>query len=78
MARFRPCLGREACVYGDDGCRTCGRSFEEILRTKQLVEDLTMLVLEVDYEDLDELITYLGDKLRNKVRARRNGQVNGH
>jgi len=73
VALFKPCRGREACVDGTEGCRTCGRSFDEIARTARLVDELTTLVLDMEYENLDEFTTYLSRKLEKKVRARKTG-----
>jgi hypothetical protein len=63
-------------VDGTDGCRTCGRSFEEITRTSQLVEELTALVLDMEYRNLDEFTAYLSHKLEKKVHARRSDSIN--
>ena len=79
MANFRPCLGRDTCV---DTATTAPapacRSPAEILRTSRLLDDLRTPVQDMDYENMKEFITCMGNELKKKVRTRRNGHVNGH
>lgn len=79
MANFSPCLGRDACVdTATTAAAPACRSPAEILCTSRLLDELTTPVQDMDYENTDEFITCVGDKLKKTVRTRRNGHVNGH
>ncbi len=71
MTAFRPCLGKTACTEGGDDCRACGRSFEEIERTRQLVNGLARLALEMDYDNPRAFADYVARRLVKKVQSAR-------
>jgi phosphoribosyl-dephospho-CoA transferase len=73
MSLFTPCKGKTACR--DDGrqCLVCGRSFEEIARTRELIDALANLACEEGYDNIDEFAEYVAHKLAKKIRHRREG-----
>lgn len=54
-----------------DRCLSCGRSLIEVSRTRELIDQLGDLALQMDYDNLDEFAAYIGSKLIKKVRYRR-------
>ena len=68
MASFKPCVNRNAC--NDDGvrCRSCGRSLDEIIKTKQLVDRIFSFIQEMDYDNSDEFMGYLSRKIDKKLK----------
>jgi hypothetical protein len=72
---FRPCLGKTACTEGGTHCRACGRSFDEIERTRILVQGLTDLVLEMDYDNLAEFADYVARRIVKKIAHAREQEV---
>jgi hypothetical protein len=71
MGRFRPCLGRTACADDGSRCRTCGRSLEEIERTRTLVDGLAELALGMDYDNPEVFADYVARRIVKKVRHER-------
>ena len=67
MAAFKPCLGKSACLEGDEGCRACGRSVEEIERTRQAVASLSELALALGYDNVEEFAHYVARRVVKKV-----------
>ncbi len=67
MAKFTPCQGKTACR--DDGvkCLTCGRSLEEIVELRTLMDQLAALAVRYDYENVEEFGAYVARKLVKKV-----------
>ncbi|HEY0722165.1 MAG TPA: hypothetical protein VGE50_13030 [Gammaproteobacteria bacterium] len=70
MARFTPCFGRTVCR--DDGvrCLACNRSLAEIARTGEVVEAVTRLLEELNYENPEQFLAYLSAKVTKKLKAR--------
>jgi hypothetical protein len=68
--KFTPCVSRHACTDGGSHCRSCGRSHEEVARTRQLTGQLVQFMLEMDYDNSDEFIDYVAGKVRKKIKAR--------
>jgi hypothetical protein len=68
---FRPCLGKTACAEGGTHCRACGRSFPEIDRTRELVDELASLVLEMDYDNPEDFASYVAQRILKKVARER-------
>jgi hypothetical protein len=66
MTAFRPCLGQTACTEGGDHCRSCGRSFEEIERTRELVNGLARLALAMDYGNPQAFADHVARRLVKK------------
>lgn len=71
MNVFTPCKGLTACR--DDGarCLTCGRSLDEIARTRELIDALADFVCAQGYGNVDEFSAYVVSKVEKKVRSRR-------
>ena len=67
MASFKPCIGRNACRDDGQGCLTCGRSFEEINATKEVVDTVFNFVREMGYDNHDEFMAYLSRKISKKI-----------
>ena len=67
--KFTPCAGREACNEDGTHCRGCGRSHEEIARTRELTSTLADFLIQAGYENPDEFLDYVGDKTLKKVKA---------
>lgn len=67
--QFRSCVGRNACRDDATGenCLTCGRSMAEVLATRAAVEQVSSLVLEQGYENVDEFLSWLTRKVTRKV-----------
>ncbi len=74
MAEFKPCLGKSACT--DDGihCRACGRPHTDILRTRELIDELAAFIQTADYRNVEEFTDYIGRKVIHKIHYRRQQQ----
>jgi len=66
--KFVACIGKEHCTEGGTHCRACGRSHEEIARTRALIDAIAGYALEMDFENYGEFIGYVGSKSLKKVR----------
>ena len=71
MANFTPCQGKNACR--DDGvlCLTCGRKLSEIAKLRDLMNGLTELAIDSDFENVDEYAEYVARKVVKMVEYRR-------
>jgi predicted Fe-S protein YdhL (DUF1289 family) len=71
MANFTPCQGKNACR--DDGvlCLTCGRKLTEITKLRELMNGLTELAIDYDFENVDEYAEYVARKVAKMVEYRR-------
>lgn len=69
--RFRACLGRDACHEDDLGCRTCGRSHEEIAGLRALTSHVAQFAEHMDYDNYDDFLDYLLRKAAIKIRTSR-------
>lgn len=67
MTQFRPCLGKTACREDAAGCRTCRRSAEEILRTRELVDEVVDFAATMGYDNPDEFAAYLARRISRKL-----------
>ena len=65
--RFVPC--QDACTHDGTHCQGCGRSHEEIARTKALVASVVQFTLDNEFENIEEFTTYVGIKAARKTRA---------
>ncbi|MEJ2608883.1 MAG: hypothetical protein P8179_02085 [Candidatus Thiodiazotropha sp.] len=75
MAKFIPCQGKTACREDKDGCKTCGRTTNEIIRLRELLDQLCTLADEYDYSNIDEYAGYIQRKLEKMISYRRKNQV---
>ncbi len=63
--KFIPC--QDQCTKEGTHCEGCGRSFEEIKQTKQLVASVVKFAREQGYENSDEFARYFGKKVSKKL-----------
>ena len=70
---FTPCKGKTACRDDGEACLTCGRSFAEIARLRELVDGLADLACSQGYANVDAFAAYVARKVEKKVRRRRAG-----
>jgi hypothetical protein len=73
MRPFTACKGKTACRDDGEQCLVCGRSFEEIRQTRQLIDALADLACAQDYDNVDEFTAYIVRKVCKAVRHRRMG-----
>ncbi len=65
--KFNPCQGKENCTEGGTHCQGCGRSHEEIARTRELIGVIAGFAQEMKYESYQEFAAFVGDKVAKKV-----------
>lgn len=65
--QFKPCQGKQLCQENEQGCRTCERSYEEIIKTRELVDELTELAQRFEYENGDEFADYIAKRIKKKL-----------
>ncbi len=63
--KFIPC--QDNCTYEGTHCEGCGRSHEEIAQTKQLVKGIVQFIKQQQYENSEEFVDYLGNKVLSKL-----------
>ncbi|MEJ2141933.1 MAG: DUF1289 domain-containing protein [Gammaproteobacteria bacterium] len=68
---FKPCVNRTACTEDGTHCRSCGRSHNDIARTRELVNHVTGFLLETEYDNHEEFLDYLKKKVLKKIRHTR-------
>jgi hypothetical protein len=71
MTLFTPCKGKTACRDDGKQCLVCGRSFEEITRTRELIDALADFACAQDYGNVKAFADYIARKLEKKVTHRR-------
>jgi hypothetical protein len=71
MSLFAPCKGKTACRDDGEQCLVCGRSFEEITRTRELIDALADFACAQRYDNVDAFAAYVARKVEKKVRTRR-------
>jgi hypothetical protein len=71
MGHFNPCAGNNACNEDGTHCRACGRSHDEIARTRAAVDALVALAMELDYDNPDELAAYVARRVVKKLARER-------
>lgn len=71
MSVFVSCKGLTACRDDGTRCLTCGRSLDEIARTRALIDALAEFVCAQGYDNVEEFSAYVVGKVGKKVRARR-------
>ncbi|MEJ2424197.1 MAG: hypothetical protein P8101_06990 [Candidatus Thiodiazotropha sp.] len=70
MAKFVPCQGKTACREDETGCKTCGRSSEEIATLRSLLDQLATLAVTFDYDNPEEYAGYVHRKLVKTISYR--------
>ncbi len=73
MTLFTPCKGKTACRDDGEKCLVCGRSLEEIIQTRQLIDALADLACARDYDNVEEFAAYIARKLGKKLTHLREG-----
>ena len=79
MTLFTPCKGKTACRDDGEKCLVCGRSFEAIIQTRQLIDALTDLACAQGYDNVDAVPrcrTFAQAAKEKKVRTPARGQRN--
>lgn len=71
MAIFRPCQGKSACRDNGVLCLTCGRKLNEIVQLRELMQQLTELAINYDYENVQEYTDYLARKVAKMIEYQR-------
>jgi predicted Fe-S protein YdhL (DUF1289 family) len=71
MAKFVPCQGKTACREDETGCRTCGRSLDEIVALRSLLDQLATLAVTYGYENQVEYAEYIQRKLIKMIDYRK-------
>ena len=67
--QFSSCRGKDYCTEGGTHCEGCGRSHEEIARTRELVGAVAAYALEMGYENYQDFAAFIGDMAARKVGA---------
>jgi predicted Fe-S protein YdhL (DUF1289 family) len=67
MAVFKPCQGKNACRDNGVLCLTCGRKLNEIVQLRELMQQLTELAIDYDYENVEEYTQYLARKVAKMI-----------
>ena len=75
MATFTPCQGKNACRDNGVVCLTCGRRLTEIEKLRDLMQELSALAVEYDYENIDEYTDYVARKIAKLVEHKRQEQT---
>lgn len=70
MAKFVSCHGKELCRDGEDSCLTCGRSHQEIIRLREVLDQIASLAIDFDYDNIDEYCEYIASKAGKSIRYR--------
>ncbi|MFZ2448993.1 MAG: DUF1289 domain-containing protein [Methylobacter sp.] len=63
--RFNPCA--DLCTKDGTHCEGCGRSHEEIAKTKALVASIVDFIKAQEYENSDDFIDMVSKKVRKKL-----------
>jgi hypothetical protein len=64
---FKPCINRNACRDDGERCLVCGRSLQEIAKTKSVVDSVHAFLQEMAYDNPAEFMDYLGRKIAKKM-----------
>jgi hypothetical protein len=64
---FNSCKGKSFCQENETGCRTCGRSMDEIYTTRRIIDEFATFAADMDYSNMDEFINYVATKVANKI-----------
>ena len=76
MAAFRPCQGKSACRDNGVLCLTCGRKLNEVIQLRELMQQLTALAINYDYENVDEYAQYIARKVTKMITYQRQEEEN--
>lgn len=70
MAKFVSCHGKELCRDGEDGCLTCGRSHQEMIRLREVLDQITSLSIDYSYDNIEDYCQYIAIKAGKSIRYR--------
>jgi hypothetical protein len=76
VATFKPCQGKSACRDNGVLCLTCGRKLNEVVQLRELMQQLTALAINYDYENVDEYAQYIARKVAKMITYQRQEQEN--
>ncbi|PVV10201.1 MAG: hypothetical protein B6D77_08560 [gamma proteobacterium symbiont of Ctena orbiculata] len=76
MATFTPCQGKNACRDNGMLCLTCGRKLSEVAKLRELMQELTALAIDHDYENVDEYAQYIARKVVKMIDYQRQELTN--
>jgi predicted Fe-S protein YdhL (DUF1289 family) len=76
VATFKPCQGKSACRDNGVLCLTCGRTLNEVVQLRELMQQLTALAINYDYENVDEYAQYIARKVAKMITYQRQEQEN--
>ena len=65
--QFSPCKGKDNCTEGGTHCEGCGRSHEEVARTRELIGIIADYATEMGSENYQDFTAFIGDKAAKKV-----------
>lgn len=68
--KFIPCQGKHTCRENEEKCLTCGRTLEEIVLLRDLMDRLASLAIAYEYVNVDEFAAYIARKLPKMVAHR--------
>ena len=71
MASFTPCQGKNACRDNGVLCLTCGRKLTEVETLRELLQKLTNLAVDYDYDNVDEYTDYIARKVAKMIEYKR-------
>ncbi|MEJ2453272.1 MAG: hypothetical protein P8103_03830 [Candidatus Thiodiazotropha sp.] len=71
MANFTPCQGKNACRDNGVLCLTCGRKLTEIEKLRELMQGLSELAIDYDYENVDDYAQYVAIKVAKMIAYKR-------
>ena len=64
--QFTPCQGKDNCTEGGTHCDGCGRSHEEIARTRELIGQIAAFAQDMGYENVREFTSFIAEKAAGK------------
>jgi predicted Fe-S protein YdhL (DUF1289 family) len=63
--KFNPCI--DQCTKEGTHCEGCGRSFEEIAATKQLVQSVIAFIKQQEYENPEVFVAAISNSILKKI-----------
>jgi hypothetical protein len=63
MATFTPCQGKNACRDNGVLCLTCGRKLHEVEKLRELLQELSALAIDYNYDNVDDYAEYIARKV---------------
>ncbi len=71
MANFTPCQGKNACRDNGVLCLTCGRKLTEIETLRELLQKLTALAVDFEYDNVEDYTQYVARKVAKMIEYQR-------